>query len=83
MKKSIHSSEMQRLQHWLKDNRERQGLSMRDVGLRIERPHSFVQKIETGERRLDVVEYLWYCEALGICPQEGIALLLQHIRRER
>ena len=45
---------------------------MRDVGLLVGRPHSFVSKIESGERRLDVVEFIWYCQALSLDPCEAI-----------
>lgn len=76
MKKSIYSPQMQCLLNWLRDNRERQGLSMRDLAKCLDRPHSFVQKIENGERRLDIVEYLWYCKALQVSAHEGIDLLL-------
>ena len=31
----------------------------------LERKTSFVWRIEHGERRLDVVEFFWVCEALG------------------
>jgi hypothetical protein len=31
----------------------------------LEREQSFVWRIEHGERRLDVVEFFWVCEALG------------------
>lgn len=48
---------------------------MRDLAERLEVPHSFVGKVEQGERRLDVVEYIQYCEALNISPLIGI----QHI----
>lgn len=33
---------------------------------RLGRPQSFVSKFETGERRLDVTEYIDVCEALGL-----------------
>ncbi len=45
---------------------------MRDLAERLEVPHSFVGKVEQGERRLDVVEYIQYCEALNISPLNGI-----------
>ncbi len=48
---------------------------MRDVGDLIAEPHSFVGKIESGERRIDVFEYVQYCEALEIEPSEGIEML--------
>ncbi|RYM62663.1 transcriptional regulator [Serratia liquefaciens] len=78
MTKSIYSPEMQALLNWLRENREGQGLSMREMGERIGRPHSFVQKVEVGERRLDVVEFIWYCEALGVQPQTGMNIVQNH-----
>lgn len=75
MEKSITNSKNQKLLAWLKEARESQGLSMRDFAERLEKPHSFVGKIETAERRLDVAEFVAYCEALGLDPHEGIRLL--------
>lgn len=66
---------MQVLTRWLREQREGLGLSMRELGLRLEMPHSFVQKVETGERRLDLVEYVWYCRGLGIQPLNGLELV--------
>lgn len=73
---SINSKEMTVLLAWLKESRESKGLTMRDLSLRLSKPHSYVQKVEQGERRLDVVEFVWYCQALGINPVQGIKLLL-------
>lgn len=42
------------------------------------RPHSFIYKVEQGERRLDVVEYIWYCTALGVDPHTGIDAVLKN-----
>lgn len=49
---------------------------MRALADKLEVPHSFVQKIETMERRLDVMEYVSYCGALGIDPKEGLDLII-------
>ena len=48
---------------------------MREVATRLDVPHSFVGKLEQAERRLDVVEYVHYCKALGVPPIEGLALI--------
>lgn len=71
----MHTEETRILLSWLKAEREAAGLSMRDLGDRLSKPHSFVQKVESGERRLDVVEYVWYCDALGVSPSQGLVLL--------
>lgn len=79
MQKSIHSRELKKLTIWLRMQREEKGLTMRDLAAILHKPHSFVGKIEQGERRLDVVEYVTYCRALKISPVEGIKLNFRNI----
>lgn len=45
---------------------------MRALAEKLELPHSYVGKIEQRERRLDVVEFIHYCKALGVSPLDGI-----------
>lgn len=40
-------------------------LTQTDLAYRLQRPQSFVSKYESGERRLDVIEFIQVCEALG------------------
>ncbi len=49
---------------------------MRELGERMDVMHSFVGKIEHGERRLDLIEYIKYCAALEIDPHEGLSLII-------
>lgn len=77
MTASINTQEMQVLTQWLKQERESQQLSMRALAERMDKPHSYIQKVEQGERRLDVVEYVWYCRSLKIEPQIGLDLIQQ------
>lgn len=65
---------------WLSAGRVARGLSMRDLALKLETPHSFVQKIEMRERRLDVYEFVQYCAALDLNPKEGIDLIAREIK---
>ena len=48
---------------------------MRSLAEVLGTPHSFVGKIENQERRLDVVEFIRYCQALEIDPIEGVTIL--------
>ena len=48
---------------------------MRQLGKRLAIPHSWVGKVEIGERRLDVEEYVRLCRALEIEPGKGIAIV--------
>ena len=42
-------------------------------GRRLARPQSYLSKIEHGERRLDVGEYIALCRAMGADPVEIMA----------
>ena len=77
MTTSIYTNEVKALTNWLKQARQDQNFSMRALAERMDNPHSFVQKLEQGERRLDVVEYVWYCRKLGVNPQDGLLLIEQ------
>jgi hypothetical protein len=76
MKKALSTPQYRNLVTWLKEVRLDSNLSMRDLGDRMKRPHTYVQKVETTERILDVHEYVIYCEALGLDPREGLNYLI-------
>ena len=48
---------------------------MRELARRLNVRHTWIGKIEQAERRLDLLEYLRLCEALGVDPHEGLDLL--------
>ena len=77
MNKTISSKRYLELVAWLKNARKEQGLSMRAMAELIGEPHSFIQKVESIERKLDVYEFVQYCEALKLDPCVGIAKYLQ------
>ncbi len=53
--------------------RVRKGLTQQQVADHLARPQSFVSKYESGERRLDVIEFLDVCASIGISPVEILA----------
>ncbi len=55
------------------------GMTQLELATRMQRPQSFVSKVEHGERRLDVIEFLEIAAALG-SPAEDI--LAELARRE-
>ena len=63
----------------LKELRQEAGLRQRDLAERIGEPQSFVSKIESGERRLDIVELRYICAALGVTLQEVVQRLDERI----
>ena len=70
--KSIHAPAYRALLAWLRKSRQAKGMTMRDVAARLGVPHSWVGKVETGERRLDVAEFVRLCKALDVDPYAGI-----------
>ena len=61
---SIHSFEHTKLRQLLIRRRLDLELSQRALADRMGVIHSFVGKVETGDRRLDVFEFIDYCRAL-------------------
>jgi transcriptional regulator with XRE-family HTH domain len=81
--KTIYSPESELLCEWLRKSREAKGLTMRDAAKLISKPHSFIGKIESGQRRLDIIEFLSYCDEMGFNPTELIETLSQRVQRKR
>ncbi|WP_245408414.1 hypothetical protein [Zhengella mangrovi] len=46
------------------------------MSARLKRPQSFIASIETGQRRVDVVELLDLAEAIGFDPHDAVRRLL-------
>lgn len=68
MAKSLHTPEYEYFRTLLVSAREKAGLTQAEVSARLGHPQSFVAKYEGGERRLDVVEFIQVCSALGVDP---------------
>lgn len=85
MNKSIHSPEYAAVLGELRSARESAGVSQRDLANRLNVPHSWVSKVETGERRIDLVEFWWFLSACGLDPSPVCKRLIQKFlpRRSR
>ena len=66
MSKSTFSSEYTVFRLTLKDIRLRSNVTQTDLAARLGRPQSYVSKFEAGERRLDVIETMAICDAIGV-----------------
>ena len=73
--KTLYSPESAAFSQWLKSQRECKGHTIRSLGELLGWHHSIIGKIEQGERRIDVVEYVQLCEALCIDPLEGVEVI--------
>jgi transcriptional regulator with XRE-family HTH domain len=67
----------------LKRLRLSRNLTQADLAARLAQPQSYVSKYETGERRLDFVETVVVCEALGIDVSEFAARFVSELARSR
>ena len=63
--KSIHSDDQSAFCGLMIKARKAAGLTQHQLADRLQKPQSFVAKYEGGERRIDVVEFLTVCQAMG------------------
>lgn len=75
MTKSIHREPYKQLCALLIARRKEAGLSQYDLAEKLKRPQSFVAKVEVGERRIDVLEFLDIAHALDADPCEILGAL--------
>lgn len=55
---SVYSDEYQRVINSLKKARKEKGITQTQLAEALGKPQSFIAKVESGERRLDVVEFV-------------------------
>ncbi|AGI32242.1 TPA: helix-turn-helix transcriptional regulator [Mannheimia haemolytica] len=65
---SIHSSEHIWLRELFLKRRLELGLTQRTLGEKMGVLYSFIGKVETGDRRLDIFEFIAYCKGLDLDP---------------
>lgn len=67
--KSLRSPPHRELLRRLTDARAKAGLTQQELARRLRRHQSFVAKYESGERRIEVVEFIQICRAIGVAPE--------------
>ncbi len=82
MKSSPYSPHYEKLQAWLKEQRGKSGYSQRDVSEIMNRHHSIVGKIEQRRKKIELLEFVKYCQVLGADPYEGLTILIQSLQEE-
>jgi transcriptional regulator with XRE-family HTH domain len=66
--KSLHSPTYEKLTELLVQARRKSGLTQQDVADALKTHQSYVAKVEGGERRIDVVEFMELAKVLGVVP---------------
>jgi transcriptional regulator with XRE-family HTH domain len=76
MRKTLHSPDYARFLALLKQARKDAGIVQQELADMLGKPQSFIAKVERGERRIDVIEFIAIARAIGRDP---VRLLKQHI----
>ena len=82
LRKSIHHQIHRDLRDILIKARKNLHLSQRDLAEQLGVTYSIIGKIETGDRRLDVIEFYEYTKALNLVPSETLFLLFHDHQNE-
>lgn len=83
MKSSPYSSHYEKLRTWLKEQRDESGLSLRDAADVLGRHHSVLGKMEQDRRKIEILEFVRYCQVIGADPHEGLDVLIQSLQSDR
>lgn len=70
---SVYSDEYQRVINALKKARKENGITQAQLAEALGKPQSFIAKVESGERRLDVVEFVHLARLVDADVQRIIA----------
>ena len=77
MPKSVFTPEYAALRQRLAKMRAAAGLSQRQLAAALAVPHSWVAKVDSGERRIDLVEFGWFCTACAASPASEAAAFFE------
>jgi ribosome-binding protein aMBF1 (putative translation factor) len=67
--------EYQRLGEWIRKARESKGLQQKPLSRALGKPEQFLNKVEQGRQRIDVVEFSDLLRELGCSIQDGLEAL--------
>lgn len=73
MEKTLHRREYRILLQLLIRSRKDAGITQVALASTLEVPRSTISKWETGEQRVDVLEFWSFCEAVGVDPLKLLA----------
>ena len=79
LQKAQHNRMYRALPPFLRAIREESGMTQRDLGKKLDKPQSWVYCCETANRRVDITEFIAWCEACGVKPQTGLNRLVKQL----
>lgn len=75
--KTIHQDRYSRLIGEMVKLRKDKKMTQTQLAQQLGKPQSYVAKIETLERKLDIVEFVDWCNAIGQSPSELLRAQLE------
>lgn len=75
---SIYSDQYQYVIKKLRENRVAKGITQQQLALALNRHQSFIAKVEMGERKLDIVEFVLIARLLGFNPNSVLANVFKY-----
>jgi hypothetical protein len=82
MKTSSYSPHYEKLRSWLKERRTLSSLTLREIAPLIGAHFTSVGKMEQDRKKIELVEYIKYCHAIGADPHEGLDVIIQSIEEQ-
>jgi transcriptional regulator with XRE-family HTH domain len=73
MSRTIFSKRQEAFQKLFRGMRLEAGMTQLELATRLQRPQSFVSKVESGERILNIIELKEACDALGVLLLEFVS----------
>jgi transcriptional regulator with XRE-family HTH domain len=77
--KPQHNMMYRLLPSFLKEMREKAGLTQRELGKLINKPHSYIYNCEVANRRVDITEFIVWSKACGVDPKKAFDRLLKNL----
>jgi ribosome-binding protein aMBF1 (putative translation factor) len=67
------------LSNWISTHRELSGMTQKDLSSKLNRPQSYISKIENGSKKIDLIEFITLSKELDIDPSDLISILFKEL----
>ncbi len=79
MPASMHNPAADLLAQTVVELRAATGMNQRELAALLGREQNYVARIETGQRRVDLIEWIQILRVLGVNPEQEIARIVRQV----